>query len=101
MMFQSGLSVPTESVAITLPPLNSHTPVAPIIVVPEDVAGVVAVNIGGVGNVPVGAHRSQSRRCDHIISVELPDAERAVVVAPENVAHPVAVEVTGTRDVPV
>src|SRR5258708_32599026 len=65
-----------------------------VIVLPENVALMVGVEVADAGNMPTGWHRGGDGVPTGWQAV-IPDRDRAVVVLPENVDLDVAVEVDG------
>src|SRR6516165_4987346 len=82
-------------------PVERDRAAAPAHVAPEDVALAIAVEVAGLGNLPVRGYHAVSSSLQHVHTVQQPDphcAARAVI--PEDVALTVAVEVARAGDRP-
>src|SRR5258707_677344 len=70
-----------------------------VVVLPENVAGAVAVEVATPGNMPAAGHRAsigdRVRACGLAV---IPDEYRTVVVAPQNIGVTVSVEVANARN---
>ena len=66
-------------------------------VLPEDVGLAVAVEVAGVGDVPIGADRADRGVGGDVVAVHLPHRDLAAVVVQQDVGLAVAAEVAGRR----